>query len=129
MRELPVLLAVMVVVGCGSESSVPESDGAQERVAEERVAEGTIRQVGSAPNAVTRIETVDGPIVVVGPLALEIARASGGVGRVYGTAFCKRCLGYDPGDEVRTGVRRWSESARRRSVSQGRKPRSRNDGW
>lgn len=81
MRELSVLLAVMVVVGCGSESSVPESDGA-----EERVAEGTIRQVGSAPNAVTRIETVDGPIVVVGPLGLEIARAAGAVARVHGTA-------------------------------------------
>lgn len=82
MRILLVLVGVMFVAGCGSDSSVPESDGSKERVAQ-----GTIRQVGSTPNTTTRIETEDGTVVVVGPLGLEIARAAGAVVRVHGTSI------------------------------------------
>jgi hypothetical protein len=80
MRKWSVLLTV-VLAGCGPDSSVPESAGGGTAVAE-----GTVRQVGSAPVATTRIETEDGPVVVVGPLALELARASGAVARVHGSA-------------------------------------------
>ena len=76
---LVVALAPLGASGCGGNSSVPESAEAGELVAE-----GTVRQVGSAPTVTTRIETGDGPIVVVGPLASEIARAAGAVARVHG---------------------------------------------
>jgi hypothetical protein len=74
------VLLVAVLVGCGPESAVPESAGTGTLVVE-----GTVRQVGSTPSAATRIETGDGPVVVVGPLAAEIARASGAVARIQGT--------------------------------------------
>jgi len=73
--------AALSTSGCGADSSVPESDAAAERVVE-----GTIRQVGGAPVARTQIETETGPIVIAGPLALEIARAAGAVARVHGTS-------------------------------------------
>ena len=74
------LLLTVVLMGCRPDPSVPESTGAGTAV----VAEGTVRQVGSAPNAATRIETEEGPVVVVGPLTMEIARAIGAVARVHG---------------------------------------------
>lgn len=73
--------AALGMAGCGRESPVPDASGSGERVAE-----GTIRQVGGAPNATTRIETGAGPVVVIGPLSLEIARAAGAVARVTGPA-------------------------------------------
>ena len=71
--------AALGPAGCGGNSSVPDTGGP-----EERVAEGTIRQTGGAPNVETRLETDDGSIVLVGPLAAELARAAGAVARVRG---------------------------------------------
>ncbi len=41
---------------------------------------------GRCRNVETRLETEDGPIVLVGPLAAELARAAGAVARVRGTS-------------------------------------------
>lgn len=68
-----------VTAGCGGSSAVPEST---DRV--ERVVQGTIRQVGGTPNVSTRIETEGESVVLVGDLAVELARAAGAVARVYG---------------------------------------------
>ena len=76
---LGLVIAALGVVGCGGNSSVPEPGGQ-----EERVVEGTIRQTGGTPNVSTRLETKAGPIVLVGPLAAELARAAGAVARVSG---------------------------------------------
>ncbi len=59
---------------------MPESAGQNGRVVQ-----GTIRQVGGAPNVSTRLETEDGPVLLRGPLSVEIARAAGAVARVRGT--------------------------------------------
>ncbi|MGW8283167.1 MAG: hypothetical protein ACWGON_07695 [Gemmatimonadota bacterium] len=69
-----------VAAGCGGGSAVPESTGRMERVVQ-----GTIRQVGGMPNVSTRIETGVESVVLVGELAVELARAAGAVARVYGT--------------------------------------------
>lgn len=79
--EVVSVIAALGVVGCGGNSSVPDSGRP-----EERVAEGTIRQTGGSPNVETRLETEDGPIVLVGPLAAELARAAGAVARVRGAS-------------------------------------------
>jgi hypothetical protein len=75
------VIAALGATGCGGNSSVPESGGQ-----DERVVEGTIRQTGGTPNVETRLETEDGPIVLVGPLAAELARAAGAVAEVRGTS-------------------------------------------
>ena len=80
-RWLLLVTAALGMAACGREPPSPDASGSGERVAG-----GTIRQVGSAPNATTRIETGAGPVVVIGPLALEIARAAGAVARVTGPA-------------------------------------------
>ena len=79
--EVIFVVSALGVAGCGGNSSVPDSGGP-----EERIAEGTIRQTGGSPNVETRLETEDGPIVLVGPLAAELARAAGAVARVRGTS-------------------------------------------
>lgn len=75
------VIAALGATGCGGNSSVPESGGP-----DEWITEGTIRQVGSSPNVSTRLETKDGPIILVGPLAAELARAAGAVAEVRGTS-------------------------------------------
>jgi hypothetical protein len=75
------VIAALGATGCGGNSSVPESGGQ-----DERVVEGTIRQTGGTPNVSTRLETKDGPIILVGPLAAELARAAGAVAEVRGTS-------------------------------------------
>jgi len=88
---LVIASAMLGVAGCGGNSSVPDSGGQ-----DERVAEGTIRQTGGSPNVETRLETEDGPIVLVGPLAAELARAAGAVASVRGTS-----AGEDAPDAIR----------------------------
>lgn len=82
MNRWPLLVtAALGMAACGREPPVPDASGSGKRVAE-----GTIRQVGSAPSVTTRIETGAGSVVVIGPLALEIARAAGALARVTGSA-------------------------------------------
>ena len=67
-----VLAHAAALAACGG--STPDPGPGEDR---DRTAVGTIRQTGAIPTPDTRLETAAGAIVLVGPLAAELARVAG----------------------------------------------------
>lgn len=79
-RRVLVLAHAVALAACGG--SAPDSGPGDDR---DRTAVGTIRQTGAIPIPDTRLETAEGAIVLVGPLAAELARVAGAEVLVRGT--------------------------------------------